>query len=91
MAGPNTVRQSAHFAENVKADSSDQLGVVTRAYFAQRYGMDSGVGRGLIDSDFTQTDIIEDFYGSLVNTLEEKSGENAIYMGKHSMSCGTLS
>jgi len=36
----------------------------------------------LIASDFTQTDIIRDFYGALNNNLEDKSGENAIYMGK---------
>ncbi|KAK8853450.1 hypothetical protein IAR55_004157 [Kwoniella newhampshirensis] len=45
----------------------DRLGVVTRAYFAQR--------------DFTQTDILEDFYTSLESSLEGKSGEGAIYMG----------
>ncbi|WVR09652.1 hypothetical protein IAU60_006726 [Kwoniella sp. DSM 27419] len=45
----------------------DQLGVVTRAYFAQK--------------DFTQTDILEDFYNGLENSLEGKSGEEAIYMG----------
>ena len=44
MAGPNTVRETADFPEDVKADSSDQLGVVTLAYFAQRYGTDSSVG-----------------------------------------------
>ncbi|WVQ83691.1 hypothetical protein IAT38_005835 [Cryptococcus sp. DSM 104549] len=45
----------------------DRLGVVTRAYFAQR--------------DFTQTEILEDFYRSLETSLEGKSGEGAIYMG----------
>nr|ODN81349.1 hypothetical protein L203_05604 [Cryptococcus depauperatus CBS 7841] len=44
-----------------------QLGVVTRAYFAQR--------------DFTHTKILEDFYNSLENSLKDKSGEEAIYMG----------
>ncbi|WWC72258.1 uncharacterized protein I206_106220 [Kwoniella pini CBS 10737] len=45
----------------------DKLGVVTRAYFAQR--------------DFTQTEILEDFYTSLESSLEGKSGEGAIYIG----------
>ncbi|GFZ51075.1 Late secretory pathway protein avl9 [Saitozyma sp. JCM 24511] len=45
----------------------DKLGVVTRAYFAQR--------------DFTQTDILEDFYTSLEDSLEGKASESAIYMG----------
>ncbi|EIW72030.1 hypothetical protein TREMEDRAFT_26165 [Tremella mesenterica DSM 1558] len=39
----------------------DRLGVVTRAYFAQR--------------DFTQTGILEDFYTSLETSLQGKSGE----------------
>ncbi|WVW86427.1 hypothetical protein I302_108475 [Kwoniella bestiolae CBS 10118] len=46
---------------------SDKLGVVTRAYFAQR--------------DFTQTEILEDFYTSLESSLEGKSNEGAIYIG----------
>ncbi|KAL7424505.1 hypothetical protein Q5752_000189 [Cryptotrichosporon argae] len=45
----------------------DRLGVVTRAFFAQR--------------DFEHTDILEDFYTSLESGLEGKSGEGAIYMG----------
>ncbi|KIR51864.1 cytoplasmic protein [Cryptococcus gattii Ru294] len=45
----------------------DRLGVVTRAYFAQR--------------DFGETTILEDFYTSLETSLEGKSGEEAIYMG----------
>ncbi|ODN95301.1 hypothetical protein L198_04694 [Cryptococcus wingfieldii CBS 7118] len=45
----------------------DRLGVVTRAYFAQR--------------DFTHTQILEDFYHSLETSLQGKSGEEAIYMG----------
>ncbi|WWC64850.1 uncharacterized protein I303_107464 [Kwoniella dejecticola CBS 10117] len=45
----------------------DKLGVVTRAYFAQR--------------DFTQTEILEDFYTSLESSLEGKSGEGAMYIG----------
>ncbi|WVQ66747.1 uncharacterized protein L199_004938 [Kwoniella botswanensis] len=45
----------------------DKLGVVTRAYFAQR--------------DFTQTEILEDFYTSLESSLEGKSNEGAIYIG----------
>ncbi|WWC91958.1 uncharacterized protein L201_006911 [Kwoniella dendrophila CBS 6074] len=45
----------------------DNLGVVTRAYFAQR--------------DFTQTEILEDFYTSLETSLEGKSNEGAIYIG----------
>ena len=32
-------------------------------------------------SDFTQTDLLEDFYTSLEASLEGKSGEGAIYMG----------
>ena len=31
--------------------------------------------------DFTQTEILEDFYASLEPSLEEKSDEGAIYMG----------
>ncbi|WVF67348.1 hypothetical protein IAT40_002103 [Kwoniella sp. CBS 6097] len=46
---------------------SDRLGIVTRAYFAQK--------------DFTQTEILEDFYESLESSLEGKSGEGSIYMG----------
>ncbi|ORY31584.1 transport protein Avl9-domain-containing protein [Naematelia encephala] len=45
----------------------DRLGVVTRAYFAQR--------------DFSQTDLLEAFYASLEDSLEGKSGESAIYIG----------
>ncbi|OXB36127.1 cytoplasmic protein [Cryptococcus neoformans] len=45
----------------------DRLGVVTRAYFAQR--------------DFGETKLLEDFYTSLETSLEGKSGEEAIYMG----------
>ncbi|ORX40483.1 transport protein Avl9-domain-containing protein [Kockovaella imperatae] len=45
----------------------DRLGVVTRAFFAQR--------------DFTQTQILQDFYTSLESSLDGKSGESAIYMG----------
>ncbi|WVQ94946.1 hypothetical protein IAU59_002036 [Kwoniella sp. CBS 9459] len=45
----------------------DRLGIVTRAYFAQK--------------DFTQTEILEDFYESLESSLEGKSGEGSIYMG----------
>lgn len=46
----------------------DRLGVVTRAFFAQR--------------DFGNTQILEDFYESLNASLEGKAGENAIYMGE---------
>lgn len=46
----------------------DRLGVVTRAYFAQR--------------DFGSTQILHDFYESLEAGLEGKAGESAIYMGK---------
>ncbi|KLT44676.1 hypothetical protein CC85DRAFT_242154 [Cutaneotrichosporon oleaginosum] len=45
----------------------DRLGVVTRAFFAQR--------------DFGSTQILHDFYESLEAGLEGKAGENAIYMG----------
>lgn len=37
---------------------------------------------GAYRSDFTQTEIIEDFYNSLESSLEGKSGEGAIYMGE---------
>lgn len=46
----------------------DRLGVVTRAYFAQR--------------DFGSTQILHDFYESLEMGLEGKAGESAIYMGE---------
>ncbi|OCF30918.1 cytoplasmic protein [Kwoniella heveanensis CBS 569] len=46
---------------------SDRLGIVTRAYFAQK--------------DFTQTEILEDFHDSLESSLVGKSGEGSIYMG----------
>lgn len=46
----------------------DRLGVVTRAFFAQR--------------DFGSTQILHDFYESLEAGLEGKAGESAIYMGK---------
>lgn len=36
----------------------------------------------LMGRDFTQTDIIDDFYHSLESSLEGKSGEGAIYMGE---------
>jgi hypothetical protein len=45
----------------------DRLGVVTRAFFAQR--------------DFGSTQILHDFYESLEAGLDGKAGENAIYMG----------
>jgi len=32
--------------------------------------------------DFTQTQILDDFYASLDSTLEGKVGEGAIYMGE---------
>ena len=32
--------------------------------------------------DFTQTQILDDFYASLESTLEGKVGEGAIYMGR---------
>lgn len=46
----------------------DRLGVVTKAFFAQR--------------DFGSTQILQDFYVSLEASLEGKAGENAIYMGE---------
>lgn len=62
--------------------------MVTRAYFAQRSVFFCPVASGrlcwveLINCrDFTQTEIIEDFYNSLESTLEGKAGEGAIYMG----------
>ncbi|KAL1405262.1 hypothetical protein Q8F55_008888 [Vanrija albida] len=45
----------------------DRLGVVTRAFFAQR--------------DFGSTQILQDFYLSLEASLEGKFSEHAIYMG----------
>lgn len=46
----------------------DRLGVVTKAFFAQR--------------DFGSTQILQDFYTSLEASLEGKAGESAIYMGE---------
>jgi hypothetical protein len=46
----------------------DRLGVVTRAFFAQR--------------DFDSTQILQDFYESLNAGLQGKAGEGAIYMGE---------
>lgn len=41
-------------------------------------------------SDFTQTDILEDFYTSLEDSLEGKASESAIYMGKFGPGRGLL-
>jgi hypothetical protein len=61
---------------------SDQLGVVTRAYFAQRSAYNHGSYQfSWHNRDFTQTQILDDFYASLESTLEGKVGEGAIYMG----------
>lgn len=46
----------------------DRLGVVTRAFFAQR--------------DFGSTQILDDFYLSLEASLDGKFSEHAIYMGE---------
>lgn len=66
-----------------KLTSRDQLGVVTRAYFAQRsvQYLTRTFHLSDLSSDFTQTDILEDFYNSLEMTLEGKADESAIYMG----------
>ena len=47
--------------------SRDKLGVVTRAYFAQR--------------DFSDTTILSDFHSSLETDLRTKLTESAFYMG----------
>jgi hypothetical protein len=49
----------------------DKLGVVTRAYFAQR--------------DFSDTSILSDFHSSLEVDLRSKLTESAFYMGKLSI------
>jgi len=47
--------------------SRDKLGVVTRAFFAQR--------------DFTSTDILVDFYSSLQSSLRGQVSETTMHMG----------
>jgi hypothetical protein len=46
----------------------DQLGVVTRAFFAQR--------------DFSKTEILEELYDSLIESLRVKADETALLMSK---------
>lgn len=73
----------------VELTGRDQLGVVTRAYFAQRSAsFPPYTGSKLIGGrDFTQTQILDDFYASLESTLEGKVGEGAIYMGMSHLQC----
>lgn len=46
------------------------------------HGLAQGLRLLTIFSDFTQTDILEDFYNSLELSLEGKADESAIYMGE---------
>lgn len=46
----------------------EKLGVVTRAFFAQR--------------DFTSTDILVDFYSSLQSSMRGKVSESTMHMGQ---------